>query len=186
MLKQLLAITFIVFSVIGNTFSQRLENEIKVQRPDFSGKWHINFGKSRFSNKKSPVESNLNSIVTIEQHLPALHVTMRSQVGSGEAENFFGGRFTLYTDGRGDNYIAGTIAEDSSTTRWEDDKLIVTFRNRDKQVVSQQEYELSSDRQTLFITWRMAEGVYGYNKDMRPNVVDDRYTEYMVLDRLKN
>lgn len=189
-------LTVLLWAVSG--YSQGLQNEIKVSpglqtdikvvKPDFSGKWKLNLEKSRWRRQTSPSRrpAEMSWILVIEQKLPAIVITVRSQRGTSDDANFFGGRFTLYSDGRGDECI-----EDSrgiaSTTRWQGSKLITTDYNREDgpdQVDSIEEFELSADGNTLMHTSKYTQ--LGLNaKGELERFWDDSMTSYQVFDRIK-
>ena len=200
-------IGFIIFTGLfaSNGYSQRLENPIKVDkparlespvrletpievvRPDLSGKWNLSKTRSTWSPESTPERlEGLSWIMVIEQNLPAISITVRSQRGLADNENFFGGRFTLYSDGRGDEYsVDGSI--DVSTTQWRGNKLVVTHYGSGRsegRIRSIKEFELSADSATLTQTEKYMDTVLN-EKNEAVRVVNDRRTVRMVFERVK-
>jgi hypothetical protein len=184
-MKKFLMLCF-CFSVVFTSvaaYSQRLETEIKVVRPDFSGKWKLNLQKSRWAHGRQPVGlSESDWFIIIEQKLPAIFITIRSQRGVSGDENFVRGNYTLFTDGRGDITAANAY---TATTEWKDNKLITTYyittSERKTTVAANQETELSADGNTLTMTWQHAATICGVNV----GIIDETHSEKVVFDRSK-
>jgi len=187
-MKQL--IFFILVMILipsGAAFGQVLETEIKVSRPDFSGKWSIDIAKSRFSSKKGrPFEKDLIFfIVTINQG--ARHIKVKMNI-RGEDTGNEKLEYDLRIDGRPQKFEQGF-----STTKWHDKKLVVQFFDAPnetlfeeyKELVSEMHIDLLSDN-TLQIVGKLVEGKWAYKPNARPNVIDEQYSDYMVFSRVKN
>lgn len=200
-------IGFIIFTgvFVSNIYSQRLETPIKVDktvrvespgrletpievvRPELSGKWNLSKTRSTWSRESTPERlEGLSWIMVIEQKLPAISITVRSQRGLADNENFFGGRFTLYSDGRGDEYpVDGSI--DVSTTHWRGNKLIVTHYDSvgaERQIRSIKEFELSADGMTLIQTEKYTDTRLNEKNEV-VRVVNNKRTVRLVFDRVK-
>lgn len=188
--QTLLNLFLFIFFCAVSVAAQRLETEIKIQRPDFSGTWKLNVNKSQGLDKPFGRDADLISLMIIEQKLPSIAITLKLQRGVGADENFFGGKLTLYTDGRGDEYIEG-VYPDSSATKWEGNKLIVTHYSKSKtvpeQVSSIQEYELSSDGKRLINTWKRTSFRYirKENSFREERYFDDSLTLTLIFDRVR-
>lgn len=164
----------------------RLETPIKVTRPDFSGKWTLNLKRSRWTRGIDPERFAETSIVmNIEQKLPAVVITLKFQQGTSDNENFYGGRYTLFTDGRGDQ-LPNDGSIHSSSTVWTDNKLTTTYyasKTERINITSIQDLELSADGNSLVQTRRYADAICGVNIGM--NSAGQPLTEYLVFDRVK-
>ena len=176
-----------IFLCAGNLYSQGLQNDIKVIRPDLSGEWKLNAAKSQWGRGSGPENPARSWIVTIEQKLPAISITLRSQGGGSDKENFFGGRFTLYSDGRGDD-CTEVMSESSSVSGWEGYKLVVTnyfvsTKGR-KEMFSTEELELSVDGNSLVRTFRHT-GVRLNPKGEYERFWNGPATSRLVFDRIK-
>jgi len=192
----LLCVCLTILFCAANLYSQGLETEIKVSpglqtdiqvaKPDLSGKWILNLAKTNLP-RNNPIPENLvgmSSIMVIEQKLPAIAITMRAQRGTSDDANFFGGRFTLYSDGRGDECLASLT---SSTTRWQGTKLITTnYRSEDgrKEVDSIYEFELSTDGKALMYTLKHTERRLNAKGEI-VMIWDDSQTKHLIYDRVK-
>jgi hypothetical protein len=164
----------------------RLETRIQIVRPDLSGKWNLNKTRSSWSRESAPERlKDVSWIMVIEQKLPAISITVKAQRGVADNENFFGGRFTLYSDGRGDEYpVDGSI--EISTTKWVGDKLVTTHYDSDgsrMDVRSIKEFELSPDGKTLTHTEKYMNAVLNEKHEV-VTVVNDKRTVRMVYDRV--
>ena len=181
-----LIVISVVMSAFENADAQGLQNEIKIQRPDFSGKWSIDVAKSRFSSKKGPVEKNLVWIVTISQRSQNIIIKMDTKSDRVASESW---EYTLQPDGRPKKFGSGFLI-----AKWTDKKLIVQFFDAPNEImfeqyrelVSELHFELLPDGNTLQIVSKFAEGRWGYNSNPRPNVIDEQYSEYLIFSRVKN
>lgn len=193
MKKQILLNLFLFTCLCAAQVSaQRLETQIKIYRPDYSGTWKLNVEKSRGFKKNGTKEDSLSHLMVIEQKLPAIGITVKQQRGTGADENFFGGKLTLWTDGRGDEYIDG-IAAEPSVSEWKNNKLTVTHytlgENAEKQITSIQEYDLSADGKTLTNTVKQTSVRYIVD-DKKQGYKEERYfdeseTRILVFDRIR-
>ncbi len=187
-----LTLFLFTFLCVFTCFGQRLETQIKIQRPDYSGTWKFNAEKSRGLEKSRPKDTGLSYLMIIEQNLPAIGITVKQQRGTGADENFFGGKLTLWTDGRGDEYVEG-IHSEPSVSGWKNNKLTVTHysfvKTEPKQITSIEEYELSADGKTLTNTWKRTSFKYivddknGTFKEER--YFDDAETLILVFDKVR-
>lgn len=179
-----------VFLLAAPVFAQGLETAIKIQRPDYSGTWKLNVQRSSGLEKPSKKDAEFSHLMVIEQKLPAIGITLKRQRGSGADENFFGGKLTLYTDGRGDEYVEG-IYSDPSVSEWKNNKLTVThYSNGDsKQVTSIEEYDLSADGKTLTNVWKQTSFRYVADKQKgtfkEERYFDDAKTIILVFDKIR-
>jgi hypothetical protein len=198
MKKQILLNLFLfTFLCAAPVFAQRLDTQIRIYRPDYSGTWKLNSGKSRGLEKNDAKEPKLSHIWVIEQKLPAIGITVKQQRGIEADENFFGGKLTLWTDGRGDEYIEGVEAF-PSVSEWKNNKLTVTHYSpggntgnvsAPKQITSIQEYDLSADGKTLTITVKQTSVRY-IPDDKKQNFKEERYfddaeTRILVFDKIR-
>jgi hypothetical protein len=193
MKKHLLIVLFLlVFGYAQNAPAQGLQTEIKVQRPNLSGTWKLNLAQSKGLKDELRTEAGLQRLMVIQQNLPAISITVKLQKGATDGEEFVGGKYTLFSDGRGDQYVAEFDAEDSSTV-WENGKLVVTrysvSKTTPKTIVAIQELALSPDGKTLIETWRRTSFRYVSNpKDGtsgEERYFDDSKNLVLVYDKVK-
>lgn len=187
-MKTLILVGVLVLTAasFGAAYGQGLQNEIKIRRPDLSGKWKLNMAKSRF--RRPPGASSrpeMSWIWLIEQKLPAIYITTRSQFGVADDANFSGGKFTLYTDGRGDEFVPGTFSHGRSVSEWKSNKLVQTLYESSTRnsVLCTQEFDLSPDNKTLTITMKDIAVPYDEKSQPRPTI-DDSQADYLVFDRI--
>lgn len=193
MKKQILLNLFLfTFLCAAPVLAQRLETQIKIYRPDFSGTWKLNVVKSRGLKNNGVKEDELAHLMIIEQKLPAIGITVKEQRGTGADENFFGGKLTLWTDGRGDEYMRG-IDSDPSISEWKNNKLTVTHytsgESAPKQITLIEEYDLSADGKTLTNTVKRISVRYIVD-DKKQSYKEERYfddadTVVLVFDRIR-
>jgi hypothetical protein len=182
----LLGVLVLTAASFGSAYAQVLQNDIKIHRPDFSGKWKLSVAKSRF--RRPPGASSrpeMSWIWLIEQNLPAIHITTRSQFGVADDANFSGGKFTLYTDGRGDEFVPGTFSHSRSFSEWKSNKLVQTLYEssaRDS-VLCTQEFDLAPDNKTFTITMKDIAVVYDETSKIK-RTIDDSQADYLVFDRI--
>ena len=189
MKKILLPALFLVFfCIVNDVHAQGLQNEIKVLKPNFNGTWKCVTQTPKPAAARS---KDLNTIMVIEQKLSAIAVTLKMQKGTSPDANFEGGRFTLYTDGRGDEWVESSYA--GSFSRWEAGKLVITHyifpKPALKTVVMRQEWSLSPDGRTFTQTARRADVRIIYNADRtyrEEYFFDDKLTETLVWERVGN
>jgi hypothetical protein len=145
----------VVFAILAlfpvSTFSQSLQNDLKVHRPDFSGTWKLNLRKSGFTGEITPEARD--TFLVIEQNLPAIKVSFRTGNKNAEAEDF---NVTFYSDGRGDEM--GGFGSFGTVSEWEGDTLVTkSFTSPDRKNISEaMELRLSADGKVLTGTKRNA------------------------------
>lgn len=198
MKKQILLNLFLfTFLCAAPVVAQRLETQIRIYRPDYSGTWKLNVEKSRGLERANAKEPKLSHIWVIEQKLPAIEIIVKQQRGTGTDENFFGGKLTLWTDGRGDEYIEGVEAF-PSISEWKNNKLTVTHYSlggsvgnisAPKQTTSIEEYDLSADGKTLTTTVKQTSFRY-IPDDKKQTFKEERYfddakTVILVFDKIR-
>jgi hypothetical protein len=198
MKKQILLNLFLfTFLCAAPVVAQRLETQIKIYQPDYSGTWKLNPEKSRGLEKNDAKEPKLSHLWVIEQKLPAIGITVKMQRGTATDENFFGGKLTLWTDGRGDEYIEGVEAF-PSVSGWKNNKLTVTHYSpggsvgnitAPKQITSIEEYDLSAEGKTLTITVKQTSFRY-IPDEKKQNFKEERYfddakTVILVFDKIR-
>jgi hypothetical protein len=187
-MKKILISSFLFAMLCAVTaFAQQLESNVKIQRPDYSGTWKLNRKKSRGVKKLDKDETGIKFIMVIEQKLPAIEITFKNQRGIGANENFFGGKATFYTDGRGDEIIAGMPGE-TSTSQWKNNKLTVThfgnYESNRGEIISIDEYSLSPDGKTLTNTMRSTS--VRYNAQLKEErFFDESETLVLVFDKVR-
>lgn len=176
-MRKIFPAVFLVSVVLlaGNAYSQGLQNEIKVYRPDFSGTWKFNLRKSGFTGEITGEASN--SLLVIEQKLPAILVSFRMRTKYREATFV---NITLYSDGRGDE--VEDFGSFNSFTEWKGNILVMTtFSSGDrKNIYEVIEFKLSADGNTLTGTKKNAslrpgldgEQVRVFNDSGSPSVFD--------------
>ncbi len=188
MRKSFILFVVILFLSSVNLFAQRLETKIEIKRPDYSGTWKLNPSKSSGLDRFYDKSSKSTRIMIIEQNLPAVSITMKIQKGAGSNENYFGGKHTLFTDGRGDEYVSERLGSDEvSVTKWLNNKLVVTSyilgKINPEHISSTQEFSLSSDGKTLTQTWRLTSYMKLANQEEQRKF-DDLLTAVLVYDRI--
>ena len=176
------------FLFVSNVFAQRLETKIVVRHPDYSGTWKLNpdkcSGLDRFYDKKSKV----NRILIIRQELPAVYITYKIQKGTSKDENYFGEQFTLYADGRGDEYVYNGLGEkQTSITKWVNNKLFITSyilgKIKPENIESTQEFTLSGDTKTLIQRWRITSPVI-LSDQTEQRKFNELMTSVLVYERI--
>lgn len=160
-------------------YSPRLETPIRVAHPDFSGTWKLNPAKSGLPHVGRDDDTAL--IVVVEQKLPAIAVSIHFVEGDEDATF---GKITFYTDGRGDEF-PDDLGSNYSTTRWQDNKLVITvFSSKSRQEVSAiTELELSPDGNTLMSRANQTKVRKGPNGE-RIKYIDYTNTESISFDRI--
>ncbi len=171
----------------GSVFAQRMENQIKVNRPDFSGKWKLNFSKSKGMDRFSENASEIERIMIIEQKTPAVFVTIKLQ--NEENANYISGKFTLYTDGRGDDYLdSGYITDSVTVTKWEKNKIVTTHyvsKNKSPEnIISIQEMSLSDDGKVLTETYKSNASKIFPGTEEQKNY-EDLFNAVLIYERIK-
>ncbi|MEP6945116.1 MAG: hypothetical protein ABJA02_04305 [Acidobacteriota bacterium] len=177
-----LTLAFVAIISSQTLSAQRLENNIAVDRPDLSGKWAVDIVKSRFSAKKGPEDKDLIWTVEIRQRLPQFSVKMHSRIGDGIVEDW---KYNFYTDGR---FVTVDSCKDPDCrmyAKWVNNKLVAqTFVNANI-LVAEEHFELLPGGNTLQITFKLAEGRWGYSPNPWSGVIDEQYTDYVVFNRTK-
>jgi hypothetical protein len=174
--------------LFASVSAQRLETKIEIQRPDYSGTWKLNASKCSGLDSFYEKNSKLDRIMIIEQQLPSIFVTQKIQNGSSNNENYFGEKYTLFSDGRGDKYVSERIGNDTqSVTKWVNNRLVVASyilgKIKPENISSTQEFSLSSDRKTLTQTWRITSHLTLANQEEQRKF-DDMLTAILVYDRI--
>ena len=184
MKKYLILCFCLVFFCAGNAYSQGLQNELKVYRPDFSGTWKLNIARSVLKKNLPAGFAAITWIVDIQQTLPAISVTLRGSKGADEAVF---AKVVYYTDGRGDEYRPDVAERIASTSEWQDNKLVTTcfsFWQGRKEVTDIMEVELAADGNTLIGTSKETKIGVG-PKGERIRYIDETKTQSAVFDRIK-
>lgn len=192
-MKKILIIGLFLLTIlyVQPASGQGLQTEIKVYKPNFSGSWKLNRNISKGLDEGFRIDANLQRIMIIEQSLPSVSITIKIQKGTADGENYIGGSYTLFTDGRGDTYVDEFERADS-TTGWQNNKLVVTrytyTKSAPKEVEAIQEFSLSNNGKTLTETWRRTS--FKYVPDSKGNYKEERYfddslTLILVFDRIR-
>lgn len=151
----------------ANVYSQGLQNEIKVDRPDFSGTWKLNLRKSGFTGVIT--EEASDSLLVIEQKPPAIMVSFRMRDKYRESTLL---KITFYSDGRGDQ-VEG-VGDSGTVTKWNGNILVTTsFSSADrKDIYEVIEFKLSTDGNTLTGTKKNASLRPGLNGEQEKVFID--------------
>ena len=152
-MKKLFLPSFLTLLVLfgGTAFSQGLQNEIRVVRPNFSGAWKMNFALSHFKDVVLYEVSDHSIIVIIDQKLPVISVkvVMRYLEKTKDISEY-----QLYTDGR-ESAPPAVFNSGGAMAEWKGNKLVVTSYNSwngRKSIRYVGELELSADGNTLTCT----------------------------------
>lgn len=161
------AITFLLVVILAVPSIAQNDKKIppKANKPDFSGKWELDFKKSEFmkgmsgdkiadtiARKEGTKKENVSySTLFIEHHDPELKVIEKSGFGDRATEEIY------YSDGRGESNTTTIKGSSSSTTKWDGKRLVTTvFRKSDAgkksdTIIARLTLELSKDNNTLTI-----------------------------------
>lgn len=131
-------------------YPQRLETPVKVVRPDLSGTWNLNYGKSELKDIGSKaLADEARLILTVDQKTPIINVKVMVR---HQARSVTGPEFNIYTDGRASEIPTGRTAS-SGIAEWNDSKLVLTvFASPKDGNTLFVEVGLSADRNTLIFT----------------------------------
>jgi hypothetical protein len=140
--------------VVGSQYAcaQRLENQIGMSHPDFSGKWLYNYDESSPEVRKLPLAKNLKIFNTIHQDSSKITIAETSDPVVPEIPNL---TMTIYTDGR-DYDLFPQMRERgfTATIAWEGGKLVTSIFDKTKRLINRKEMELLANGKKLrFYAW---------------------------------
>lgn len=120
-------------------------------KPDFSGNWKLNIGRSNFGALPAPDSGTLR----VEHNEPALKMVSITVTGSGERSY----ELSFTTDGKECTNWVGNI-EVKSVLRWDGVKLVMEHKAAGGEVTLKDEWVLSDDGKTLTVTrhWSGSQG----------------------------
>ncbi len=161
-----LALFIMLYLTCQAATAQRLQDDT-TERPDFSGTWQLNRGKS--SEQYSRNTAFPDFLIVIEQKLPSVRFKEIVTVVGKERQS----EFTLFTDGRGDSYAGELLPLGRSKTSWQDDALLATVNDKSTGQTGFIKVDMSADRNALTISWAVTEAT---GKEDR---------NFVVLNRIK-
>lgn len=171
-MKQLIFLILVMIaSPSGAAFSQVLETEIKVSRPDFSGKWIYNHKESGPESEKLPARAYFKIFRTIQQDSSKITIAITSDPVAPELP---AQTLTIYTDGRAfDLFPQMRERGFNATVLWEGEKLVKRIFDKTGKLVHRNEIELLANGKKLRF--------YGWHSDDIGRI----YEEYEIFDRLQ-
>jgi hypothetical protein len=167
-------IFFILVMIVtssGAAFGQVLETEIKVRRPDFSGKWVYNHKESGPESSKIPARAYFKIFCNIQQDSSKITITTTSDPVVPELP---ASTETIYTDGRVYDLFPQMLERGfTATILWEKGKLVKRIFDKAGKFVHRNEIELIANGKQLRF--------YGWHTDSLGRI----YEEFQIFDRVQ-